>query len=62
MSSSLTYTRAQLDRFLAQCRLRRLTRSITDRFDRCCHGGLVRYRLTLGERLYAANRFIEAVR
>lgn len=54
----MTVTKAQLDRFLAQAALWHLRRRINDRFDRCCHGGIVRYRLTLGERLHAANRFV----
>ena len=59
---SRTYGRDDIDRFMQRCRLLKLQRDIQRRFDRCCHGGPVCFRLTLGERLYAANRFARASR
>lgn len=56
MSSQNTVDMAQVNRFMDRLRLMALARKQHHRFDRCCHGGIVSYRLPLWFRLYAANR------
>lgn len=46
----------EVNRFMSRLKLMALTRKQHQRFDRCCHGGIVSYRLPLWFRLYAANR------
>ena len=48
---------AMTERALATLKAMALERSVRDRYDRSCHGGIVRYRLPLRYRLEAANRF-----
>ena len=55
VTESRSYTKAERDRFRANCARLRLSRLIQERFDRCCHGGIVRYRLPLGYRIACAN-------
>lgn len=49
------FSRERVDRFVANCLRFALVRQMTHRFDRCCHGGVVSYRLSLWQRLDAAN-------
>lgn len=39
------YTRADIDAFMERCRHLHLKRTIIERYDRCCHGGIVSQRL-----------------
>lgn len=56
-----TPDRAQLDRMLARLKLGALKRKQWERFDKCCHGGIVSYRLPLMFRLGVANRVVGAL-
>lgn len=48
-------TRARVGRTLARLRLRAAVTKNQERFDRCCHGGLVWHRLPLAERLFRSD-------
>ena len=45
-----------LNRMMAKLKLMAAQRKALERLDRCCHGGVVSYRLPLMVRLDAANR------
>lgn len=45
----------QMARFIQALAAAGLRRSIIRRYDRCCHGGVIAYRLPLAYRLLAAN-------
>lgn len=47
--------KGRMERFEANCRRMVLERRILARYDRCCHGGAVSYRLPLIYRVGCAN-------
>lgn len=51
----------ELKAFEARLKLAAFTRKQQERFDRCCHGGVVSYRLPLLWRIEVANRSIGAL-
>lgn len=46
---------------IARMKLAALTRRQWHRFDRCCHGGIVSYRVPLRFRIGVANRSVGAL-
>ena len=51
----MTNEMADLKRMSAKLRLMAMERKMLQRLDRCCHGGIVSYRLPLMYRLDCAN-------